>query len=223
MLDRTTNESKTAFSAAFARQGLRPEDAALDVALALYRNNGGTFERLLERGKIAFAGELPRKGQIASASDGHYHPAQPRQPVEDDGGQRRDAGSGHIQAAPSSSSDRGGDGQYTRAGNGQSRCAPPASEPSAADRAASLKVQRASAIVALTSLDRIKTSDGKPWGSVCAHELAGMRRDGILANAIADWMGPLNDEQRFKPIRDLMNDRQFELVLARVRGQNHAA
>lgn len=73
---------------------------------------------------------------------------------------------------------------------------------------------------AITSLfDRKKASDGRGWGDIGAHEWAGMDRDGAIARALIDYHGPLNEKQRFKPVRELMTEEQFGLLLARVEGQ----
>lgn len=59
------------------------------------------------------------------------------------------------------------------------------------------------------------TSDGRDWASVGAHELDGMVRDGVLAQAIKNKLGVLSNSQRFKTIGELMNAESFE----RARGE----
>jgi hypothetical protein len=55
-----------------------------------------------------------------------------------------------------------------------------------------------------------KTSDGRPWGSVCYHELAGMRRDGTIARRIMDMIGTPMDQ--FASIDNLLTDAQFREI-----------
>jgi hypothetical protein len=104
--------------------------------------------------------------------------------------------------------------------NDLANSAPP---PRVPDRGISMKVLAATAKVATTALDRHKTMDGRAWGDVGAHELAGMHRDGALAKAIADFLGPLEGDLRFKSVRHLMTEQQFTDVLDRVRGANYVA
>lgn len=65
-----------------------------------------------------------------------------------------------------------------------------------------------------------KTSDGRDWADVGAHELDGMARDGAVAQKIKDKLGVLTNEQRFKSIGELMSAERFAAVLEEIR---HAA
>jgi hypothetical protein len=103
------------------------------------------------------------------------------------------------------------------AGNDRNRRAPsrPSTfvgqrEPSSSALAATLSVAKN---MARTVLDTSKTSDGRPWGDVCAHELGGMERDGKFAAALRDKIGALNDKQRTLPIRELISPDGFSAVL----------
>lgn len=55
-----------------------------------------------------------------------------------------------------------------------------------------------------------KTSDGRPWGAVCYHELAGMKRDGTIARRIMDMIGTPMDQ--FASIDILLSDAQFREI-----------
>jgi hypothetical protein len=65
-------------------------------------------------------------------------------------------------------------------------------------------------MLAKTVLDTCKTHDGRPWGDVGAHELDSLSRDGALAKAIQNKIGPLSNSQRFKTIRELLSAEQFD-------------
>jgi hypothetical protein len=222
MSETATVQHKTALGAAFGRRGIKQEIVELKVALARFRNNGGTFEDGFFCLREAFANELSGKGQRAYVSDGHSAIALPRQPVEGDEGQVSCANDGQPYSAPSSSSNRDGRGQPLGANNGHNTPAPPAREPTQAQRAAVSNIKDASARLVMTIFDRHRTSSGEAWGDVRAHELHGMRRDGALAKAVIEYLGPLNSKERFSSIRELMGPSQFEEILTRVRGQNHA-
>lgn len=90
---------------------------------------------------------------------------------------------------------------------------PPARELSAEDRAARLRVSQR---IAVTMLDRLKTSDGRSWGDVGAHELDGMARDGGIAKAIKDKLGVLTNAERFRQIRHLIKPEVFEDIVKRM-------
>lgn len=94
----------------------------------------------------------------------------------------------------------------------------PFREPSAADRAAIGVVQRQ---IAISVFDRVKTSDGRAWGNVGAHELSGMSRDGAIAAAVESRLGVLTNEQRFLTLRELMRPDDFDAAVreARERGR----
>ena len=162
------------------------------------------------------------EGQVVFAMMAKTVLPNPRQAVEGDEGQTCYANDGRNTGAPSPSSNRDGNGRDDVAFTGPSKSAVSPREHTAAQREANLKIRNASAVVAMTAFDRIKTSSGNRWGDVRAHELAGMRRDGTMAKALADYLGPLEGNRRFRLIRELMTAPQFEVILERVRGQNDA-
>lgn len=78
-------------------------------------------------------------------------------------------------------------------------------------------------MVAKTVLDKIKTHDGRVWGDIGAHELDGMHRDGVMAQAIKNKIGVLTNSHRFKTVRELLKPHEFEAIVAAVKGQSNAA
>lgn len=66
--------------------------------------------------------------------------------------------------------------------------------------------------IAKALFDRVFTSDGRPWGDVGAHELDGYARDGKMATALRNHLGVLTNEQRMKPIRELISPKKFEQI-----------
>lgn len=62
-------QTETAMGAALRRAGLHARDIALDRALALYRNHGGTEDGALLRVRLAFANAMPANGQMRSVRD----------------------------------------------------------------------------------------------------------------------------------------------------------
>lgn len=87
-----------------------------------------------------------------------------------------------------------------------------ASEPSPIQRRAAASVAH---MLARTVLDTCKTSDGRAWGDVGAHELDAMDLDGVRARAIKDRIGPLSNAQRFKPLRELITPEAFAEIIER--------
>lgn len=79
-------------------------------------------------------------------------------------------------------------------------------------------VSRIKSIVAQTVLDRTKTSDGRAWGDVGAHELDGMERDGKLAKLIQSRIGVLTNADRFRKVRELITPKRFEECLSIAKG-----
>jgi hypothetical protein len=65
-------------------------------------------------------------------------------------------------------------------------------------------------VLAQSVFDRIKTSDGRAWGNVGAHELDGMARDGAFAKALKNKIGTLSNAQRFMTVRELISVDKFE-------------
>ncbi|WP_146618614.1 hypothetical protein [Rhodoplanes elegans] len=57
-----------------------------------------------------------------------------------------------------------------------------------------------------------KTSDGRAWGEIGYHELAGLARDGGIAKALIDHIGAVNDKQRFAPLPTLVSAGTFETL-----------
>ena len=189
---------------ALAKVGILPEDTEFSIAITKYLNAGGTIERahsLLD----AAAERMSGMGQTGTAADrSQTSIAQTRQPVEDARGQAAIANGQTANASPSSFN-RDGRGPIHSAGNGRERLASPVREPHVRGLAAKI-------VIANSVFDRVKTSDGRAWGNVGAHELDGMSRDGAMANAIKNHLGPLTNAQRFKKIRELMNEKTFEQI-----------
>lgn len=184
-------------------------------------------------------------GQSSVAVGGGQHTgARPSSPVESEGTSFR-APQGHSPVAPSlspvdvgradctapqgqraiarpASPFRDGAGQQGCASTGQQSGAGPVAirEPSPAFRRAAAGVAKA---VAITVLDLTKTSDGRAWGDVGAHELDGMARDGAIARAVRARLGILTNEQRFKPLRELIRPDEFRALLREVREDGDAA
>lgn len=209
----------TALSEAFSKVGVRPEDVEFDRAIAKYLNSGGSISRALARLNIAAARMSGVGHSHGSQQEGHRQSAQTRQPVED-GEANKTVSNGQKKGAPSSSSNRGGEGLCAVAKSGQSGCAFPVREPK--PQRAPIDFGAASVVIktklAQSVLDRVKTSDGRAWGDVGAHELDGMERDGALAQAVKSHIGVLSNAQRFKTIRELMNAETFEAIRSQVHG-----
>lgn len=129
------------------------------------------------------------------------------------------APTGQSRSASAGSPNRDG-GLRGSADKGQSIGAA-AREPTAFERVVGAKIARAAA---LTILDRVRTSDNRAWGDVGAHELHGMKRDGLIAKLISDRLGVLTNEQRFQPLRALIKPTEFAEILQQARqGDSHAA
>jgi len=90
--------------------------------------------------------------------------------------------------------------------------------PSVVRRQSDPERKRAVAQVVQRAVDAIRfkhlTSDGRDWAEVGAHELYGMDRDGALARVIKDRLGVLSNEQKFKPLGELMTPMVFNEVRA---------
>lgn len=71
--------------------------------------------------------------------------------------------------------------------------------------------------------DTFKTSAGKPWGDVCAHELHAYRRDGTVAKVFLDAVEPklahAKDSDRTKPLREILTLDEFEACMKQVKAK----
>jgi hypothetical protein len=202
---------------ALVKVGILPEDTEFSIAISKYLNAGGTIERarsLLD----AAAERMPEGDQTVFVRNDHTDRVHLRQPVEDARGQTGNAVKGLGSLASPSSSNRGGDGLVRHANHLD--IAGPVREPK--PQRAAIDFGAASVAIktklAQSVLDRAKTSDGRSWGDVGAHELDGMSRDGALAKALKDHLGMLSNEQRFKKIRDLVNPETFEAIRSAAHG-----
>jgi hypothetical protein len=173
----------TAIAEQFARGGIHPRDAELDIAIAKYINSGGTIARALDRLNAA-AARMSGMGQTGNAVGSQASLTQTRQRIE--GGEAVvGAPQVHSTLAQSSSSnhdiaalaiagipslaplvpsrrvpDRGGDGRVAHDTLVQRDIATPAREPTFQQRMISA---RNAHIVAITIMDTLKI-DGRPIG-----------------------------------------------------------
>lgn len=159
---------------------------------------------------------LPSGGQESHVRGAAHITAAPaRQPnddVEDHGHRATQA-----QPVPSSSPNRGGEdrgGVVTHTGDVH-----PVREPSKHDRAVAAAIAKR---VGAAMIDSMKTSDGRVWGDVGAHELDGMVRDGAIAGLIKSKLGRLSNAQRFMPLRQLIKPDEFEQIIRSPREATHA-
>ena len=204
---------------ALVSAGLSRAEMEFGAAVIKFLKSGGTAVRahaLID----ATAERMSGRGlDLHAAPSGRSMFAPTRQPVED-GAAFSGLPSGQLNNASPSSFNRGGEGRIADAQESHSRCALPVREPKP-QRAAIDFGEAAHAIktrLAQTVLDRVKTSDGRAWGDVGAHELDGMWRDGALARAIRDHIGVLSNTQRFMTVRDLVNAETFEAIRSKVHG-----
>lgn len=79
-------------------------------------------------------------------------------------------------------------------------------------------IRTAKNTIAQSVFDRIRTSDGRAWGDVGAHELDSMARDGTMANAIRVRIGVLSNSQRFMKVRELISPETFEQIRSETHG-----
>jgi hypothetical protein len=106
----------------------------------------------------------------------------------------------------------GGQDQGPTVQQDQQSCVQPVREPSESFRAIALNAeQRASRSI----LDSWKTSDGRRWVNVGAHELDGMRRDGRTAALLKEKLGALSNQQQFMTVGELLP----EITLTSIRKQ----
>ncbi len=200
--------AETSLSAAMTRAGLYGRnEAQLRVDLARYLNRGGTPERLLQI--VLEIQQLSGGGhRFRAPEEGHHRSATPGQP-NGGGGARQALSKDHTASAPSSPPQANRPGHDAFDGQSRSPLPAPVREPSPGARAAAARVAQS---IVITVFDRVKTSDGRPWGNVGAHELDGMTRDGAVANAVKEKLGPLSNRQRFQTLRQLMTPPEFELI-----------
>jgi hypothetical protein len=134
--------------------------------------------------------------------------AHARSGKNDDEGTEEALPQGRTGNVPSSSSNADG-GTSNRVSKDHTFRVPPSAPRLNLYGATSLIAKNAAA---QSIFDKIKTSDGRAWGDVGAHELDGMERDGTFARAIKKHIGVLSNEQRFKPIRELLSPQVFERI-----------
>lgn len=182
----------TVMEDAFARAGMKKHQTAIGLVCQNFIRQGGTLEEWVEVFKQS-AEQMRRRGHLTPADVGQPRGANPSRQI---------ASAGRLD-----------DGEKPR------MTLPAAREPSPTSIAAVAKIKNA---VAITVLDRAKTSDGRPWGDVGAHELDGMDRDGKLARAIKSRLGVLTNADRFKTMRELMTPKQFEECREEVKRHAHA-
>lgn len=203
----------TALAEALANAGFDQFEHQAKTIAANWIKAGGTREKWLA---IFDAAErMSGMGQVAGAEMARVGTARSRQQVE--GG----VAAGivpNLKVASPPSFNRGGGGQTIYASSRQVTDAIPAREPK--PQRAAIDFGAASVAIktklAQSALDRVHTSDGRPWGDVGAHELDGMGRDGALAQALKNHLGSLSNTQRFKTIRDLVNPETFEAIRSKI-------
>ncbi len=201
--------SETLLSAAMMKAGLYGRnEAQLRVDLARYLNRGGTFDRLRE-----IVQELSGEGQSLAVRKDQVVDAVPGQP-NGDGGANLVMPTGRIPRVPSSPPQANRPGHSAGDAKSNPGMPAPVREPSVGARAAAARVAQS---IVITVFDRVKTSDGRPWGNVGAHELDGMTRDGAVANAVKEKLGPLSNRQRFQTLRELLTPPEFESITRAVR------
>lgn len=208
------------FEDMFEKVGIDRKDIDLKIAYAKYLNSGGTIERARALLDEIAAGMPGEDRAVGAANCGLHNSAPSRQPVED-GGAERNVPRGHSSIALPSSPSRGGEGQKHGAKEGQLAGALPVREPKPIRAPVNLGGQHSIALktdLANTVLDRVKTSDGRAWGDVGAHELDGMDRDGALARAVKAHLGVLLNKQRFMKVRDLVSPATFEKIRSETNG-----
>jgi hypothetical protein len=151
----------TVFAEKFKAQGVEPRDVRLNMAIAEFQNNGGTYERALRLLRAAY--EKGSLGQLAGAAKAN-NPLPLTSRTNDDEGQRSRADKANL-IVPSSSPNQG---------KGQ---------PMSADKAMhsmpsplSLSIAKAAhKAVAKTVLDSFKVRDGRSIGDLAFCELEGLR------------------------------------------------
>ncbi len=207
----------TAMAKAFEKSGVTRGMIELRTALAKFINQGGTTAQI--RAEIDAIERMSGMGHL-NCANGQGMPAQTRQPVEDGGAIGLVPDTGPSALAPSSSPNRGEEGRLNAAHSGHPIRSLLVREPKP-QRAAIEFGAAAHAIktrLAQTVLDRVKTSDGRAWGDVGAHELDGMGRDGAMAEALKSHIGVLSNAQRFLTVRELVNAETFEAIRSKVHG-----
>lgn len=85
---------------------------------------------------------------------------------------------------------------------------PAASHVTEADRARSTRIaSEGMRQLAVSILDRTRTSAGRPWGDVHPYEIAGMKRDSKIGEAVEARLGALNEKQIQQPLRELLDSK----------------
>jgi hypothetical protein len=116
---------------------------------------------------------------------------------------------GHAVYDPASSPKASGFDQSDRAQPGQMSVVKPVRPPIDLTGPIALGMKN---VLAKSVFDRVKTSDGRSWGDVGAHELDGMSRDGVMAKAIKSHIGVLSPSQHNWAVRDLISSEVFEKI-----------
>lgn len=135
---------KTTLGAALTEKGFAPRNVALQIAIAKFQNNGGTYGVALAMLNAAYG--KGSGGQVAVASNGHVDSADASRLHDGEAGQSRDANGAAVlvPASPSTSTGRGG-GPFLGAGKASGVLPSPASRPGHARRGA----------VAIASVDHV--------------------------------------------------------------------
>jgi len=210
--------SNTAFSEAFEKIGILPRDAEFNIAIAKYLNSGGDFvgaQALLDAAK-----QMTVAGRPSSASlRGHSNGAGDSQPLEGDEAIRSVSQDlRKFASSPSINLDRTGQRE-----DASSRCHAFIARPDREQKPQRSPIDFGATSVAIkTKLAEAvferRTSDGRAWGNVGAHELDGMSRDGALAKVLKDKIGVLSNSQRFMKVRELISPEKFEQAMVEAHG-----
>ena len=160
----------TVFAEKFKAQGVEPRDVRLNMAIAEFQNNGGTYERALRLLRAAY--EKGSRGQIADAVNGQMRGSSTSR-TNDDEGQSGSAEKA-IVIVPSSSPIQG---------QGLQRSADKAKE--ALPSPLSLSIAKAArTAVARTVLDSFKVRDGRAIGDLAFCELESLRFENAREAAV---------------------------------------
>jgi len=197
---------ETAFSAAFTKLGVRPEDLEFDVAIARYLCNGGTIERAHARIDAA-ATRLPG-GHRTDASNGQQRTAD-RQ-FNSLGGQVPEADSQSDSAAQGTPI-AGEDGHNGRVDQATYQLPPPR-EPTPEQLAAARKAREHAA---KSIFDRVLTITGRAWGNITYRELREYARDGEFARELMVHIGSKTGQEAHKQIRELIAPQAFGMIARR--------
>lgn len=187
-------------------------------ALALkFIKLGGTLDEWITI-FVDAANGMPGEGQQAHASDGRTEFANARQPIPNEG-HHGSANNGPKGFANARNPITSGSGHGETANRGHGSVAAPVREPTTSQLKAAGAARLASS---RTVLDMRKTIDGVAWGDVLEHELPTRDRDGEIARAVNNYIGPRHGKMRHKPVRDLLTAKQFQNILDMVERKNAA-